>query len=109
MLDEDITSTILRAAIYARISEDPRGLDTRLQTVDRLQRACCCQGLDFVATYTDNDSGRDRMIVPALRACSTSTVSGARRDETAERPHSHTRRMDTAAERRPAPRYPAQY
>jgi hypothetical protein len=27
MPDEDITSTILRAAIYARISEDPRGLE----------------------------------------------------------------------------------
>jgi hypothetical protein len=50
-------------------------------------------------------SGRDRRIVPALSASSPSTVSGGRRgDETADR-HSHTRRMDTAAERRTAPRY----
>ena len=54
-------------------------------------------------------SGRDRRIVPALSACSLSTVSGGRRgDETADR-HSHTRRMDTAAERRTAPRNPAGY
>jgi hypothetical protein len=54
-------------------------------------------------------SGRDRRIVPALSACSPSNVSGGRRgDETADR-HSHTRRMDTAAERRPARRYLAGY
>ena len=49
---EDITSTILRAAIYARISEDPRGLEHGVS-----------------ATYTDNDISalRDRISVALVK------------------------------------------
>ena len=65
--------------------------------------------LSFLYEWLLGHSGRDRRIVPALRACSTSTVSGARRDETTGRRYSHSRRMDTAAERRLAPRNSAQY
>ena len=56
MPDEDITSTILRAAIYARISEDPRGLKHGVsrQLAD-CKKLAAARGWNVVATYRDND------------------------------------------------------
>ncbi len=56
MPDEDITSTILRAAIYARISEDPRGLEHGVsrQLAD-CKKLAAARGWTVVATYRDND------------------------------------------------------
>ena len=54
--DEDITSTILRAAIYARISEDPRGLEHGVsRQLTDCNKLAAARGWNVIATYTDND------------------------------------------------------
>ena len=56
MPEENITSTILRAAIYARISEDPRGLENGVsRQLDDCDKLAGARGWKVVATYTDND------------------------------------------------------
>ena len=56
MPDDDITSIILRAAIYARISEDPRGLEHGVsRQLTDCKKLAAARGWKVVATYTDND------------------------------------------------------
>ena len=59
-----------------------------------------------ISDLGSTQGGIEGSFQPSVRA-PRHHVSGG--DETADRPHSHTRRMDTAAERHPAPRYPAGY
>ncbi len=55
MPDDDSASTILRAAIYARISEDPRGLEHGIsRQLTDCKKLAAARGWDVVATYTDN-------------------------------------------------------
>lgn len=56
MPDDDSASTILRAAIYARISEDPRGLEHGVsRQLTDCKKLAAARGWNVVATYTDND------------------------------------------------------
>jgi site-specific DNA recombinase len=46
----------LRAAVYARISEDPRGLESGVsRQLEDCQDLAACRGWKVVARYTDND------------------------------------------------------
>jgi site-specific DNA recombinase len=56
MPDDDVKSTSLRAAIYTRISEDPRGLEHGVaRQLEDCKQLAARRGWDVVATYTDND------------------------------------------------------
>ena len=78
MPDEDITSIILRAAIYARISEDPRGLGHGVsRQLTDCKKLAAARGWNVVATYTDNDiSARKGQERPGYVEMMTAAVHG---------------------------------
>jgi site-specific DNA recombinase len=74
---ENSTSGTLRAAIYARISEDPRGLENGVsRQLEDCEKLAADRGWEVVARYSDNDisalkgqerPGYDEMMTDAVR------------------------------------------